>query len=182
MCGIVGVLGHGDRDLKAVLQPMVHALHHRGPDASGVWVDPHQHVAFGHARLSIIDISVEGRQPMVSRSGRYVLTYNGEVYNFAELRRELEQYGHIFRGHSDTEVMLAAFEEWGVEKSVARFMGMFAFGAWDRAECTLTLVRDRLGKKPLYFGWSGHTFFFSSELKALHRHPDFRAEINRDVL
>ena len=182
MCGIVGVLDHHSGDLKAILQPMTQALHHRGPDASGVWVDPHYGIGFGHTRLSIIDLSVEGQQPMVSASGRYVLTYNGEVYNFVELRRELERNGHAFRGHSDTEVMLAAFEQWGVEKSVTRFGGMFAFGVWDRTECTLTLARDRIGKKPLYFGWTGTTFLFASELKAFHRHPAFEREIDRNVL
>src|SRR5439155_26251177 len=138
--------------------------------------------ALGHARLSIIDLSSEGNQPMVSASGRYVLTYNGEVYNFVELRHELEQHGHTFRGHTDTEVMLAAFEEWGIEKSVTRFIGMFAFGVWDRAERSLTLVRDRLGKKPLYFGWIGQTFLFGSELKVFHAHPDFHGQIHRDAL
>jgi asparagine synthase (glutamine-hydrolysing) len=182
MCGIIGVLDKRSGDLRTVLQPMVQALHHRGPDASGVWIDPSLELGFGHTRLSIIDLSEEGKQPMVSASGRYVLTFNGEVYNFAELRSDLEQCGHTFRGHSDTEVMLAAFEEWGIEKSVIRFGGMFAFGVWDRAERILTLVRDRLGKKPLYYGWIGHTFVFTSELKAVHCHPDFHGKINRDVL
>lgn len=182
MCGIAGFLDHHDGDPRLTIQRMVQSLHHRGPDASGIWVDQQRGLALGHARLSILDLSPHGHQPMVSVSGRYVLTYNGEVYNFAELRGELEQHGHTFRGHSDTEVILAAFEEWGIEKSVARFGGMFAFGVWDRSECTLTLARDRLGKKPLYFGWIGHAFCFGSELKALHRHPGFRGEINRDVL
>ena len=161
---------------------MVKALHHRGPDASGTWVDERKGLALGHARLSIIDLSSEGSQPMVSASGRYVLTYNGEVYNFQELRRDMDRRGHVFRGHSDTEVMLAAFDDWGVEKSLDRFVGMFAFGVWDTVERRLTLVRDRLGKKPLYFGWMGSTFLFGSELKALQAHPDFQGEISRDVL
>ena len=161
---------------------MVKALHHRGPDASGSWADERNGVALGHARLSIIDLSSEGSQPMRSASGRYVLTYNGEVYNFQDLRRDMERRGHRFRGHSDTEVMLAAFDEWGIEKSLDRFIGMFAFGVWDSAERRLTLARDRLGKKPLYFGWMGSTFLFGSELKALQAHPGFQGEINRDVL
>ena len=182
MCGIIGVLDKRSGGLKGVLQPMVQALHHRGPNASGYWMDSSLGVGIGHTRLSIIDLSEEGKQPMVSASGRYVLTYNGEVYNFVELRRELERNGHGFRGHSDSEVMLAAFEQWGVEKSLTRFGGMFAFGVWDRTECTLTLARDRIGKKPLYFGWIGPTFLFASELKAFHRHPAFEREINRNVL
>jgi asparagine synthase (glutamine-hydrolysing) len=161
---------------------MVEALHHRGPDASGVWTDSHLGVGLGHTRLSVLDLSEEGKQPMVSESGRYVITFNGEVYNFGDLRADLELRGHTFRGHSDTEVMLAAFEEWGIEKSVNRFGGMFAFAAWDRLERNLTVARDRLGKKPLYYGWLGKTFVFTSELKALHGHPQFTREIDRSVL
>lgn len=182
MCGIAGILDRRGEDLRPVINRMVKALHHRGPDASGIWVDERNGLTLGHARLSTIDLSSEGSQPMVSTSGRYVMTYNGEVYNFPELRRDLERRGHGFRGHSDTEVMLAAFDEWGVEKSLERFIGMFAFGVWDRAEYRLTLARDRLGKKPLYFGWMEGTFLFGSELKALQAHPDFHGEINRDVL
>ena len=165
-----------------MIDRMVKALHHRGPDASGTWVDDRTGLALGHARLSIIDLSAEGNQPMLSASGRYVLTYNGEVYNFQELRRDLDRRGHRFRGRSDTEVMLAAFDDWGIETSLDRFVGMFAFGVWDKSERRLTLARDRLGKKPLYFGWMGDTFLFGSELKALRAHPAFYGEINRDVL
>ncbi len=182
MCGIAGILDHGGGDLERSISGMVDSLHHRGPDDFGTWIDKKVGLALGHKRLSILDLSPEGHQPMESASGRYVLTFNGEIYNFAELRRELGLKGHVFRGHSDTEVMLAAFEEWGIEKSVTRFIGMFAFGVWDRTEHTLTLVRDRLGKKPLYFGWMGRTFLFGSELKALRCHPDFRGEIDRDAL
>ena len=182
MCGIVGVLGHRSEDLKSVLQPMVEALNHRGPDASGVWMDSRLGIGLGHTRLSILDLSEEGAQPMASESGRYVITFNGEVYNFGDLRAELEQRGHSFRGHSDTEVMLAAFEEWGIEKSVNRFGGMFAFAVWDRLERKLTVARDRVGKKPLYYGWLGNSFVFSSELKAFHGHPQFTRQIDRSVL
>ena len=182
MCGIAGILDRRSEDLRPVIDRMVKALHHRGPDASGTWVDERTGLALGHARLSIIDLSAEGNQPMLSASGRYVLTYNGEVYNFQELRRDLDRRGHRFRGRSDTEVMLAAFDDWGIETSLDRFVGMFAFGVWDKSERRLTLARDRLGKKPLYFGWMGDTFLFGSELKALRAHPAFYGEINRDVL
>src|SRR5262249_20266793 len=151
------------------------------PEDEGVWVDPAAGIAFGHRRLSIIDLSPAGHQPMHSACGRYVLTYNGEIYNFRALREELEQLGHGFRGHSDTEVMLAAFTQWRPH-AVAKLNGMFAFALWDRQERTLFLSRDRAGEKPLYYGWAGHTLLFASELKALHQHPDFRAEVDRGVL
>ena len=182
MCGIIGCIDSTSKDVRRILQPMVEALHHRGPDASGVWVDSGLGIGLGHTRLSILDLSEEGAQPMVSESGRYVITFNGEVYNFGDLRVELEQGGHSFRGHSDTEVMLAAFEEWGIEKSVSRFGGMFAFAVWDRLERKLTVARDRVGKKPLYYGWLGNSFVFSSELKALHGHPQFSRQVDPSVL
>ena len=181
MCGIVGIIGAKHDDLRVILQGMVKVLHHRGPDASGLWIDPYFGIGLGHTRLSILDLSEEGSQPMASDSGRYVITFNGEVYNCLDLRRELEQCDHTFRGHSDTEVMLAAFEEWGIEKSVNRFGGMFAFAVWDRLERNLTVARDRLGKKPLYYGWIGKSFVFSSELKALHCHAGFQGQINRNA-
>jgi asparagine synthase (glutamine-hydrolysing) len=160
---------------------MADTIQHRGPDDGSVWADAAAGIALGHRRLSIIDLSLNGRQPMSSASGRYVIVFNGEIYNFQELRRELE--GTVaFRGHSDTEVMLACVERWGIEASLARWNGMFAFGLWDRQERVLHLGRDRFGEKPLYYGWMADTFLFASELKALRTHPAFRAEVNRDAL
>src|ERR1044071_7670121 len=158
MCGIAGFWGgptlRGGEAL-AVGRRMGDALAHRGPDGFGEWGDPEAGVVLSHRRLSIIDLSPEGAQPMHSPSGRYVITFNGEVYTFAGLRRELERgpTPPRFRGHSDTEVLLAAIEAWGLEAAVRRFVGMFALALWDRRERTLTLVRDRLGIKPLFYGW-----------------------------
>ena len=182
MCGIAGIMGQSTTELASSVRNMVASIRYRGPDDSGVWCDERVGVGLGHARLSILDLSPEGHQPMVSASGRYVISYNGEVYNFADLRSELEVVEQKFRGHSDTEVMLAAFEEWGIEKAVQRFVGMFAFALWDKQAGTLTLGRDRLGEKPLYYGWQGETFLFGSELKALCAHPSWRGDINRAVL
>jgi asparagine synthase (glutamine-hydrolysing) len=186
MCGIVGFFD-GDAAsegsaLAARAQRMAETLTHRGPDDQGVWTDPRVGLALGHRRLSIVDLSPEGHQPMVSADERWVITYNGEIYNYLELRDELAARRYPFRGHSDTEVMLAAFQEWGVERAVERFNGMFAFAAWNRSERLLYLVRDRLGEKPLYYGWQGQTFLFGSELKALRAHPAFRAAISPNVL
>lgn len=161
---------------------MADQLKHRGPDDSGVWQDAEAGITLGHTRLSIQDVTTHGHQPMVSPSERYILSYNGEIYNFLDLQRELQQAGSAFRGHSDTEVLLAAIESWGVEKALTRLVGMFAFGVWDRRERTLTLARDRMGEKPLYYGWQGKSFLFASELKALTAHPDWEGEIDRDAL
>jgi len=167
-----------DRDAAA----MGAALRHRGPDDAGTWVDASAGVALAHRRLAILDLSAAGHQPMHSHCGRYVLVSNGEIYNFGALRRELERSGCAFRGHCDTEVMLAAISEWGLARAVTAFDGMFAFALWDRHERTLHLVRDRIGEKPLYYGWSGHAFLFGSELKALRRHPCFQGCVDRDAL
>jgi asparagine synthase (glutamine-hydrolysing) len=168
--------------MQATIRRMSDTLFHRGPDDEGSFVDAPSGIALGFRRLSIIDLTPEGHQPMASADGRYVLIFNGEIYNFQELRRELERSGHGWRGHSDTEVMLAAFTEWGFEPAVRRFNGMFALALWDRRERRLYLTRDRLGEKPLYYGRMGQAFLFGSELKALRAHPSFRAEINRDAL
>ena len=186
MCGISGFLecntGNTEDSFKIIIEKMNATLVHRGPDNSGCWYDIEAGIALGHRRLSIIDLSPEGNEPMISASGRYVITYNGEIYNYRELRRELETAGWQFRGNSDTEVMLAAFENWGLASSVERFIGMFAFALWDRQERCLSLVRDRLGEKPLYYGWQGNTFLFASELKALRAYPGFHANIDRDAV
>ena len=186
MCGIAGFLDpkrrSGDSELRALAAGMAGALRHRGPDDSGVWVNAEAGVALGHARLSIIDLSAAGAQPMLSASGRFVLSYNGEVYNAGELRAELEQKGHCFRGHSDTEVLVEGFAAWGVRATVERLIGMFAFAVFDKATSTLTLGRDRLGIKPLYWGRANGRVVFASELKALATLPDFAPAIDRQAL
>lgn len=181
MCGIVGMLQPSGADVD-VLAAMTDALNHRGPDDSGLWLDAAAGAALGHTRLAVVDLSAEGHQPMVSPSGRYVLAYNGEAYNFEALRAELEAAGVDFRGRSDTEVVLAAMERWGPEAALGRMVGMFALALWDRQGRRLLLARDRMGEKPLYYGWQGNAFLFASEPAALKRHPAFIGEIDRDVL
>jgi asparagine synthase (glutamine-hydrolysing) len=171
-----------EQELRTQVCRMADQLVHRGPDDAGLWVDAEAGVALGFRRLAIVDLSPAGHQPMTSSNGRYVIVFNGEVYNFGELRKDLEPLRHGFRGHSDTEVMLEAVSEWGLEAAVRKFVGMFAFALWDRRERVLHLVRDRLGIKPLYCGWQDKTFLFGSELKALRVHPAFRPEVNRSAL
>ena len=163
---------------------MIAALHHRGPDSSGVWVDQEAGVVLAHARLAVLDLSPTGRQPMLSSSGRFVLVFNGEIYNFRALRKTLEETGGApaWRGTTDTEVLLAAFEVWGLDKTLRATVGMFALALWDRQERVLYLARDRMGEKPLYYGWQQEVFLFGSELKALRAHPGFDGEIDRDAL
>lgn len=186
MCGLAGMLLPAPVTEQAALEGLARrmgdALVHRGPDDSGVWADAGRGIALAHRRLSILDLSPLGHQPMASNDGRYVLAYNGEVYNFAALRAELEVLGHSFRGHSDTEVLLAAFVAWGLDETLQRANGMFAIALWDHAEQCLWLARDRVGKKPLYYGWAGDALVFGSELKALWQHPDFDNDIDRDAL
>ncbi|HMM75128.1 MAG TPA: asparagine synthase (glutamine-hydrolyzing) [Gammaproteobacteria bacterium] len=181
MCGLTGYLTT-DRVADDVLAAMTNALHHRGPDAGDTWHDTQAGIGLGHRRLSILDLSPAGAQPMHSRDGRYVIAFNGEIYNFARLRAELEKLGASFVGHSDTEVLLAGFVAWGVEATLRRTNGMFAIALWDRERRELHLARDRLGEKPLYYGWHGQAFLFASELKALHAWPGFRPEVDRDAL
>ncbi len=186
MCGIAGFLElkrrPGTQELEAIAGAMAATLSHRGPDASGVFVAPDAGLGFGHTRLSIVDLSSAGAQPMISASGRFVITYNGEVYSAAELRSELEALGHRFRGHSDTEVIVEAVDEWGVPATLKRLIGMFAFAIWDRKERRLTLARDRLGIKPLYLGRQNGRIAFASELKAFEALPGWKSELNEDGL
>lgn len=178
MCGIVGLWmpgGFAEEPARRVIGMMRDALAHRGPDDSGTWLDTEAGIALGFRRLAILDLSPAGHQPMASADGRWRLVFNGEAYNFAEIRAEIEAVRgpHAWQGHSDTEVVLEAIALWGVEGAVRRINGMFALAAWDRQERSLTLARDRMGKKPLYCGWAGRSLLFASELKALRRHPDF---------
>ncbi len=186
MCGITGFIDRrrrsGQAELSRLAGAMANAIQHRGPDAHGVWVDEQTGVALGHRRLCVMDVSDAGAQPMLAPSEQYVVVYNGEIYNFAALRTELEGRGHAFRGHSDTEVLVNAFDAWGMDGALARIKGMFAIALWDRREAVLHLARDRAGKKPLYYGWFGETFAFGSELKALRRHPDFDDSLDRDAI
>ena len=186
MCGIAGFLQHSpsmnEGEAKVVIQRMADSLRHRGPDDEGYWLDAHSGIALGHRRLSILDLSDKGRQPMLSHNQRFCMIYNGEVYNFQELRDELISQGAYFQGHSDTEVILEAIAQWGVKPALRRFAGMFAFAVWDIKEKKLYLARDRMGEKPLYYGWSGEVFLFASELKALCAFPHFSREVDRDAL
>ncbi|HZT43000.1 MAG TPA: asparagine synthase (glutamine-hydrolyzing) [Chthonomonadaceae bacterium] len=187
MCGLTGYFeisarGGPEEAMRAVIERMTATLVHRGPDDSGSWVDAQAGIALGFRRLAIVDLSPAGHQPMLSTSGRYALIFNGEIYNFERLRRELESQGTAFHGRSDTEVILAAIEAWGLRAAVERFIGMFAIALWDRQERALHLIRDPLGIKPLYYTRAGSTVLFGSELKALRTHPAFCAEIDRDSL
>ena len=198
MCGLTGFLQAKslDSDQAYVLATrMGDRIAHRGPDDSGVWCDAGAGIGLSHRRLSIIDPSPAGHQPMMSASGRYVITFNGEIYNHLSLRESLEKGTlslspaaashrgeYAWRGHSDTETLLACFDAWGIKATIKKSIGMFAFAIWDRKTRTLTLGRDRLGEKPLYYGWQGDTFLFGSELKALKAHPAFLAKIDRNSL
>jgi asparagine synthase (glutamine-hydrolysing) len=194
MCGIAGFLTAAVTDsAESTLSLMADAIRHRGPDDSGVWTDRPAGIGLAHRRLSIVDLSPAGHQPMASPSGRYVVVFNGEIYNHLDLRAELVKVGNGgtvvrgWRGHSDTETLLASFDAWGINGTVQRCIGMFAFAVWDKHTRTLTLGRDRLGEKPLYYGWQGQggqhaTFLFGSELKALKAHPVFTARIDRNAL
>lgn len=183
MCGIAGFLSPAGLDeaaARATLQRMTDRLRHRGPDDAGAWIDPDAGIALGHRRLAVIDLTTAGHQPMAADSGRYVLVYNGEIYNHAELRQALGE--RAWRGHSDTETLLAGIDAWGLRGTLQRAVGMFAIALWDRHERRLSLARDRIGEKPLYYGWQQGTLLFGSELKALRAHPSFAAGIDREAL
>jgi asparagine synthase (glutamine-hydrolysing) len=186
MCGIVGIFDPQRRSSSDLLGrqagDMATTLAHRGPDDEGTWVDPDGRVVFGHRRLSVVDLSPEGHQPMLSADGRWALTYNGEIYNFGALRRRLVSEGLPLRGGSDTEVLLGAVQCWGLLRALEASEGMFALALWDRQLRQLHLVRDRFGEKPLFYGWIGDRLAFASELKALRRLPEFHPELDRDAV
>ncbi len=193
MCGIAGFLtAAGTNSAETTLSRMADAIRHRGPNDSGLWTDENVGIGLAHRRLSIVDLSSAGHQPMSSPKGRYVVVFNGEIYNHLDLRAEIVKNGASgmsvcdWRGHSDTETLLAGFDKWGIIGTIERVIGMFAIAVWDRESQTLTLVRDRIGEKPLYYGWQGQgdkaCFLFGSELKALRANPYFCSEVNRDAL
>jgi len=182
MCGIAGIVFSNNELCLRFIQKMTDTLFSRGPDDSGIWLDRVQGLAFGHRRLAILDLSAAGHQPMHSRSGRFVITYNGEIYNYLEIGKRLLSQGHNFLGHSDTEVILAAFEEWGIYKSIELFDGMFAFAVWDKQDQKLYLARDKFGEKPLYYGWVDNSLIFGSELKALSEYKIWQPKINLTAL
>lgn len=170
-------------DYRLLLEKMSAALSHRGPDDAGIWIDESRGLALGHRRLSIMDLSQAGHQPMASHCGRYIIIFNGEMYNYQTIRNRIDESGKIaWRGNSDTEVILAAISRWGIVDALKEFVGMFAFAIWDREDEALYLIRDRMGEKPLYYGWSSGVFLFGSELKPLCSHPAWRGDIDRDVL
>jgi asparagine synthase (glutamine-hydrolysing) len=188
MCGITGFYSKTSSNFNNIILKMNSAITHRGPDSNNIWQDKNSGIFFGHQRLSILDLSTAGNQPMVSNSGRHIITYNGEIYNHLEIRKELNKINSNIRwkSNTDTETLLEALEFWGIEKTLKKIVGMFAFGLWNKKNRSLILVRDRIGEKPLYFGWQGKgdskVFLFGSELKALKVHPEFSREINRDAI
>ncbi len=188
MCGIAGIYDvsgtEGPDWLERNIVAITNKISHRGPDGEGIWIDSELPLALGHRRLSIIDVSENGGQPMISGSNRYVVVYNGEIYNFIDIKKDLrEEFGPMFyRGHSDTEVLLNAIEAWGVHKTLPKLNGMFAFAVWDCRERVLHLVRDRIGKKPLYYGWHNGVFIFSSEIKGVEALEASEFQVSRDAL
>ena len=185
MCGLTGFFSQKQIPAESVLASMANAIRHRGPDDAGCWFDVEAGIGLAHRRLSILDLSPAGHQPMASPSGRFMIVYNGEIYNHLKIREELNGAGEPvddWRGHSDTETLLAGFDAWGIKGTLLRCVGMFAMAVWDKRERTLTLTRDRMGEKPLYYGWNNGAFLFASELKALRAFPGFNARINRNAL
>jgi asparagine synthase (glutamine-hydrolysing) len=185
MCGIAGLISGGARSNPSIVHSMIGALAHRGPDDEGVWTDPAVGIGLGHRRLSIVDLSPAGHEPMLSSSERFVITFNGEIYNHVAIRARLEGEScprHSWRGHSDVETFLEAIDRWGLDRALNEAAGMFAFALWDRQKRQLTIVRDRFGEKPVYYGWVGNDFVFASELKAIRAHPQFDGEIDPQAI
>ena len=192
MCGFAGFLGCNfyfeEHISRGILKEMCSQIYHRGPDDNGIWIDAKCKVYFGHQRLSILDKSINGHQPMISHSGRYVIIFNGEIYNHLEIRQELLKNFNFqsWISSSDTETLLAGFDLWGIAETIKKTAGMFSMAIWDKKDLSLYLARDRIGEKPLYYGWQEKggkkTFMFASELKAFKKHPSFEADINRDSL
>ncbi|HEY9572864.1 MAG TPA: asparagine synthetase B, partial [Pusillimonas sp.] len=185
MCGLTGFHTPApNAALRSTALHMADALTHRGPDDAGVWADEACGLVLAHRRLSVLELSAAGHQPMQSPDQRYVIAFNGEIYNHLDLRRQLDADGRApnWRGHSDTETLLACASAWGVEKMLTAATGMFALALWDKQTNRLFLARDRLGEKPLYWGWQNDVLLFGSELKALRRHPAFGAQVNRQAL
>ncbi|MDC0055080.1 asparagine synthase (glutamine-hydrolyzing) [Pseudomonadota bacterium] len=188
MCGFTGFI-HFDQtrnhNLEEIIVPMTHAINHRGPDDYGIWVDEEINVALGHRRLAVLDLSESGKQPMHSQNNNYVIVFNGEIYNHNDIRKSLmseKDLKHHWIGTSDTETLLAAIDFWGLEKTLSSLIGMFSFALWDKKNKKLSLVRDRVGEKPLYYGWTKNGFIFGSELKALKKFPSFENSIDRNAL
>ncbi len=186
MCGFAGFWG-GEWDqnnsvINHQLDKMADAMIHRGPDSSGIWINREDKIAFTHRRLAVLDLTESGAQPMSSKNQRYTIAYNGEIYNHLDLRVDLIAKGFKFRGHSDTETLLACFEEYGLEKTLTKLNGMFAFALYDAKEKSIFLARDRIGEKPLYYGWNDNTFFFGSELGSINAHDNFRGKIDRNSI
>src|SRR5262245_4975601 len=186
MCGIAGMIDWGAATsadaLRSIGEAMIETVRHRGPDASGIWVEAESGVVLGQRRLAIIDLSPGGAQPMQSADARHVITFNGEIYNYRDIRKELAAAGRTMRSDSDTEVLLEACALWGVEAALERTIGMFAFALWDRASRTLVLARDRLGIKPLYYAATPDRVLFASQLKAFRAAPDWKPTIDEDAV
>ena len=187
MCGLTGFLSDSSikfKNFSNQLKPMVDSISHRGPDDDGFWIDKKSRVAIGHRRLSVLDLSFAGHQPMRSSSGRYVIAFNGEIYNHLNLRERLDiELDNSIKwvGHSDTETLLSCFEVWGIDATLKEISGMFAIALYDTKHNSFYLIRDRMGEKPLYYGWSGNDFVFGSELKSIKAFNGFSAEVDRNA-
>ena len=186
MCGITGFVdirqSKKSYDSKRIIEYMTDVLKSRGPDDKGIWIDEKDNICLGHRRLSIIELSNLGKQPMTSHNNRFVIIYNGEIYNFLNIKKELEQENINFSGNSDTEVLIEAFSNWGIKKTLSKISGMFAFVVWDKKLKELSLARDRFGIKPLYYSFLDGIFFFGSQTKSFLKHPCWKNEISLDAL